>query len=375
AFGADDYELSTVFNLPFIQHVTTSGVFKPEVSYFRGQHVKPKDTLEDKAQKIESHQKGDIEIIKYLARKDLIFAKEKIIHSYPHCWRCDTPLINYASSSWFVKVTLIRDKLVKENKKIKWIPEELGDGRFGNWLLGARDWAISRSRFWGAPLPVWRDEKTKDIVIIGSLDELKRHSKAKNTYYAIRHGEAESNAKGILSSRPENPHHLTKKGRVQVLEAAKWLKDKKIDIIFTSPFVRTRETAEIISKNIGLDPACVLTENAISELNVGIWEGTLFAEFQRKFSQTDRFDMRFENGESYIDVKKRMGDFIYSLEKKYEGKNILIISHDSPLFLLVSAVGGLTRDEALNIRGAREHYADNAKPFALCFTPLPHNEN
>ncbi len=375
AFGPDDYELSLRFNLPFIQHVTTSGVFKTEVTDFAGQYVKPKDTAEDKAQKIETHQKTDIEIIKYLAPKNLLFAKEKIVHSYPHCWRCDTPLLNYASSSWFVKVTDIRDKLVKENKRIKWTPPEIGEGRFGNWLEGARDWAISRSRFWGAPLPVWKDEVTKEILVIGSLEDLKKYSRSKNIYHAVRHGEAESNARGILSSHSDNPHHLTPKGRAQVLEASKWLKDKGIDLIITSPFVRTRETAEMISKNLGLNPQGIVVEKNISEINVGIWEGTSFAEFQKKFAHADRFDMRFEGGESYTDLKKRMGDFIYGLEKKYSGKTILIVSHDSPLFLLTSAVRGLTKSQALKIRGDRDHYIENAKPFALDFAPLPHNED
>ena len=370
AFGADDYELSLKNTLPFVQHVTMHGQFKPEVTNFAGQDVKPKSSAESK----DAHQKSDIEIIKYLAGKNTLFAKEKIIHSYPHCWRCDTPLLNYASSSWFVKVTDIRDKLVKENKKIQWVPPEVGEGRFGNWLEGARDWAISRSRFWGAPLPVWKDEKTGEVTVIGSLADLKKYSKAKNTYYAVRHGEAESNARGVLSSRADNPHHLTQKGKTEVLEAVKWLKDKKIDVIITSPFIRTRETAELIAKNIGIDPIQVLVEDQIREINVGVWEGTSFAEFQKKFAQADRFKTRFDGGESYCDIQKRMGDFLYRLEKKYTGKNILIVSHDSPLFLLTAAARGLDKEKAIELRGDRAHFAENAKPFVLDFTPLPHNE-
>ncbi len=371
AFGADDYELSIKNSLPFIQHVTTSGVFKPEVTDFAGQHVKPRDTKEEK----DLHQKADIEIIKYLAHHGSLFAKEKLIHSYAHCWRCDTPLLNYAASSWFVKVTDLRDKLVKENSKIKWTPPEVGEGRFGNWLLGARDWAISRSRFWGAPIPAWKNEITKEMVIIGSVEDLKKYSIPKNTYYAVRHGESENNVAGIISSRPDNPHHLTPKGKKQAEEAAKWLKDKKIDIIIASPYIRTRETAETIAKVLNFDPKNIIIENQIREYETGIWNGKKFEDFKTAVLHADRFETRLEGGESYTDLKKRMGDFLYGLEKTHSGKNILIVSHDSPIFLLKAAADGLNQKQSLELRGDRDHFTDNAKPIALDFRPLPHNEN
>lgn len=374
AFGADDYDLSVKYNLPFIQHVGTDGKFKKEVTDFAGQDVKPKDTAEDKANKIETHQKADIEIIKYLAHKNILFSKEKIIHSYPHCWRCDTPLLNYASSSWFVKVTAIRDKLVNENKKIEWVPKEVGEGRFGNWLSGARDWAISRSRFWGAPLPVWKDIKTEECKVIGSINDLKKYSHAKNTYYICRHGEAENNTKAIISSRADNPHHLSEIGKKQASEASKWLSNKKIDLIFTSPFVRTKETAEIISKKLNLDASKIITDNRLTELNAGVWNGKNFNDFMYAFAQKDRFAQTPEGGENYTDIKKRVGDFIYDMEKSYKGQNILIVSHDTPLFLLETVVQGLDEKQSIALRGSAEHYNKNSKPRKLDFHPLPHNE-
>ena len=168
AFGEDDMNLAKEKKLPFIQHLSLSGVFKEEVLDFPGLSVKP----------INNHSSTDVEIIKYLAKHELLFAKEKYEHSYPHCWRCDTPLINYATSSWFVAVTKIRPELLELAKSINWSPAHIKEGRFGNWLEGARDWSISRQRFWASAIPIWTCEcgEKKVISSIKELEDLSGES-------------------------------------------------------------------------------------------------------------------------------------------------------------------------------------------------------
>ncbi|MHB8904179.1 MAG: isoleucine--tRNA ligase, partial [Patescibacteria group bacterium] len=170
AFGEDDMALGKKNNLPFIQHVGLDGLFKSGVKDFVGLHVKP----------IEDHTATDVAIIKYLAAHNTLFAKEKYEHSYPHCWRCDTPLINYATSSWFVGVTKIKEQLLNSAKFINWSPDYLKEGRFGNWLEGARDWSISRQRFWASAIPIW-ECACGAREVVGSVEELEKLTSEKIT--------------------------------------------------------------------------------------------------------------------------------------------------------------------------------------------------
>lgn len=165
AFGEDDLNLSYQYKLPFVQHVGMDGIVKKEAVDFAGLSVKP----------MEDHQKTDVEVIKYLAKNSLLFAKEKYEHSYPHCWRCDTPLINYATSSWFVNVTNVKERTLELAKDINWSPKHIKEGRFGNWLEGARDWSISRQRYWASVMPIWKCG-CGEIKVFGSISELEKIS-------------------------------------------------------------------------------------------------------------------------------------------------------------------------------------------------------
>ncbi len=159
AFGEDDANVGRRYDLPFVQLVDGKGEMKPEVTDFAGMFCK----------------KADEGIIKLLASRNRLFKTLKFEHSYPFCWRCDTPLIYYARDSWFIKMTDVKDQLVANNNTINWMPESIGQGRFGDWIKNVQDWGISRDRYWGTPLNIWECEDGHRHAI-GSIEELKSMS-------------------------------------------------------------------------------------------------------------------------------------------------------------------------------------------------------
>ncbi len=161
AFGEEDYQVGREYDLPTLQPVDKSGEFTDEIVDFKGKFVKD----------------ADPEIIQNLKSRGLLYKKETIVHSYPHCWRCKTPLLYYARESWYISTTRYVDKMIELNKQIQWHPPEVGTGRFGNWLEENKDWALSRDRFWGTPLNIWICEKCGDMRAIDSIEEIRKEGK------------------------------------------------------------------------------------------------------------------------------------------------------------------------------------------------------
>ena len=156
AFGEDDYQLGRKFELPVIQPVDKEGKFMPEVSLWAGRFVR----------------EADLDITRHLKAEGKLFSKERLTHAYPYCWRCDTPLLYYARKSWYIATTKYKDRLIANNQKINWFPEHVGKGRFGNWLENLIDWSLSRDRYWGTPLNIWRCESCQKLTSVGSRREL-----------------------------------------------------------------------------------------------------------------------------------------------------------------------------------------------------------
>ena len=159
AFGEDDAQVGRKYDLPFVQFVDGKGEMTQETPY-AGKFVKD----------------ADPDVLKDLDQEGKLFDAPKFEHDYPFCWRCDTPLIYYARESWFIKMTAVRDDLVRNNKTVNWIPESIGEGRFGNWLENIQDWGVSRNRYWGTPLNIWECEECGHQEAIGSREELEKLS-------------------------------------------------------------------------------------------------------------------------------------------------------------------------------------------------------
>lgn len=367
-YGQDDFELGTKLGLPKFHLVNPDGKFVKGTGFLEGRFVR---------EEVDGKPVLAVDIIKELQEKNLFFSKENYLHSYPHCWRCKTALIYYARDSWYIRMSdpKIKDKLISENKEINWEPEYTREGRFGEWLREIKDWAISRERYWGTPLPVWESEDG-DIEVLGSIEDLSSRVTRGNKYFMMRHGQADKNVLNIVNSDNTSPSALTAKGRENVEKAAEILKKEKIDLIYFSPLLRTHQSAEILAEKLGVSNENVISEDRLKEIQTGEFNGKSIGEYRAHFSSfKERFTKAPKDGENFMDVKSRVGELIYEVDRSHENKNILFVSHEDVLWMLSSAALGLGADEALSAWDERDEFIETGEVRPMPFNFVPHNEN
>jgi isoleucyl-tRNA synthetase len=341
-YGEDDMAVITGLGVELVDPIDAEGKFTSPVDEFKGQSVHD----------------ANAGIIKRLKEEKKIVRHETINHSYPFCWRCDTPLIYRPISTWFVKVEEMREKLLKNNKEINWVPDHIQEGRFGKWLEGARDWAISRNRYWGAPMPIWRCE-CGEIKCVGSrkeleelsgkkVDDLHKHKidhitipcpKAKTTEFSfIRHGQTDYNKDRRWQGSTDN--ELNETGIQQAKEAAKKLAGEKFDLIVSSPMKRASETAEILKEELNLE---VVYEKGLREQHFGDWEGRNVDDLKKEYDADTKTlrKMTPPNGEPFDNVIQRLGKVL----QKYKDKNALLVGHGHTYFATLCYTRGKTIEE------------------------------
>lgn len=286
-----------------------------------------------------------------------LFKNESITHRIPFCPRSGTPLVQKAQDSWFIDIQNNKEKLLAANEQINWFPEYLKHGRFAKGIESAPDWGISRTRFWGAPMPVWTNDEGKNPIVAASREEIFERNKPYKQLTKLiisRHAESEANVANIYDDSGLSP--LSENGKKQAEALVNKLANANIDVIITSPAVRAIETARPLAEKLGLE---IITDERFFEIDHGTMANAPAsperkAERDLLYSGKDKNRKFAETGESYNDVEARIKSAVKDIAEKYPGKTIFVVSHGFP----TSVTGAFLNLKELNIKTEEK----NAEP-------------
>ncbi|MCX6807234.1 MAG: class I tRNA ligase family protein [Patescibacteria group bacterium] len=336
-FGEDDFVVFQKEGIDPLDPIDEHGIFKS--GFLQGKGI---------------HEVEDL-VLNYLYERNFLFKKEKQEHNYPHCWRCDTPLMYRPLSAWYIRVEDMHDRMLALNEKIHWVPDSIKHNRFGKWLEGSRDWLISRNRYWGAPMPVWKCDNSPcdNVFVPESFMDLEAKMPARNRWFALRHGESEKNVPIDIdaSDIKLDKYHLTENGIKQAKKVAMELKSLGITKIFSGDFLRAKETAIIVADLLGLK---VEIDIRLREAHFYKLEGIPSKSPEcLKILAPWKADLNYRinpKSETQNEVRRRVKEFFREVDRKYQGENILIVTHGSPIRCLLGATYDLSWKELSNLK-------------------------
>lgn len=329
--GVEDYRLAKKLKIPAINLIDDAAVYLDGLGKFSGKNAKEHPKI----------------IIDYLRSTDFLFDVVRYAHRYPICWRCKTELVWKIADEWYISMEKLRQPLIKIAKKIKWIPS-FGLDREIDWLKNMSDWLISKKRYWGLALPIF-ECRCGHIEVIGSLDDFDKLSPKKpNKYIFLRHGEALNNQLNITSSWPEKKKYpLTFKGIGEIEKLIPWLKKKSVDLIFSSDILRAKQTAGIVASALSKK---ITFDKRLREHSFGAYNGRSAKEWHKLFGDSDSYTIKPSGGESLQEVQERMMDFLKTMDEKYQGKTILIVTHANPIFAAGNSYEGYVRKKTSRLK-------------------------
>lgn len=366
-YGEDDYQLGTKLDLVKHHTVDEQGKFVGVSDEFDGKYVKSSTT--------------EAMIIDSLTERGLVLRVLPYEHEYPFCWRCDTALLYYAKDSWFIRVSALNAQMLANNNTVNWVPSHLKDGRFGQWIREGKDWAFSRERYWGTPLPIWRSKDGEKTLVVRSLEDLDTYRADKPArLWVMRHGESTKNLAHVID-QGQGDSPLTETGRQQVVDASEKLKEqlkaskRTVKTIITSPIQRTHETAIIAAGILGVKK--VVSDERLREIHLGPslvgCHDTKYHELYPTYES--KFDQRPPGGESLSDLKARMWGVLKELNESYADEDVLIVSHEYPIWLMTDAAQGWSQEKSIEEKNTRgDDFVGFAQVSELVARNIPRDE-